>query len=64
MCYVDIKDIIYIIKHIGLNPKIYTGSSQCPEPRSYKDNYKRWYCFQETTISSEAFYTSEQELTI
>ena len=35
MCYVDIKDIIYIyIKHIGLSPKIYTGSSQwvlvCP----------------------------------
>ena len=34
MCDVDIKDIIYIyiIKHIGLSPKIYMGSSQTNMP--------------------------------
>ena len=37
--------------------------SLCLEPRSYKIS-KRWYCLQEIPISSEAFYTSEQDVSI
>ena len=38
--------------------------SLCPEPRSYKITTSRWYYLQENASTSEAFYTSEQELTI
>ena len=34
------------------------------EPKSYKITHKRWYYLQTTASTSEAFYTSEQELAV